>query len=114
MKNQISESAKEKVMNFFSSLADDTRLNILLSLANGKKNVNEIHKFVGKEKMSLPAISHQLKLLYNQRVVKKNKRGKEIYYELSDEFCWCILGDAFKQFNNRIEIKCEKCGKECR
>ena len=109
MKETKSESEK-KVMQFFSSLADETRLHILLSIAQNPKTVNEIYDFVGREKMTLSAISHQLKQLNDLGIVSYNKKGKEKYFELSDKFCWCILRDAFKQFNSNIKIKCKKCG----
>lgn len=104
------KQAEKNVMQFFASLADKTRLHILLSISNEPKTVNEIYDFVGREKMSLSAISHQLKQLNDQGIVEYKKDGKEKYFELSDKFCWCILKDAFKQFNQDIKIKCKKCG----
>lgn len=103
---------EKKVMQFFSSLADLTRLHILISMSHGSKTVNEIYDFVGREKMTLSAISHQLKQLSDMNIVKSEKKGKEKYYQLSDDFCWCILRDAFKQFGNDIEIRCDKCNKK--
>ncbi len=105
---QIQES-EEKVMQFFSSLADKTRLHILLSISEKPKTVNEIYDFVGRDKITLSAISHQLKQLNNINIVTFEKKGKEKFFELSDKFCWCILRDAFKQFNSNIQIRCKKC-----
>lgn len=110
-KQKIDDNSKSKVLDFFSSLADKTRLEILMSIAKEPKNVNEIYEFIGKGKMTLSAISHQLKQLKNLNIVYCKKQGQKRLYELSDNFCWCILKDAFKQFNNNIEIKCKKCGK---
>ncbi len=110
-KTKINETAKKNVLNFFSSLADETRLKILLSISNEKRNVGEIYNFVGRDTMTLSAISHQLKQLSDLGIVTSNKEGQEKYFELSDKFCWCILRDAFKQFNSNIKIKCKKCGK---
>ncbi|MEK6859732.1 MAG: metalloregulator ArsR/SmtB family transcription factor [Nanoarchaeota archaeon] len=107
---QVQESEKN-VMQFFSSLADETRLHILLSIAENPKAVNEIYNFVGRDKMTLSAISHQLKQLSDQGIVISEKKGKEKFFELSDKFCWCILRDAFKQFDNDIQIRCKKCEK---
>ncbi len=108
---QVDDDAKRNVLNFFSSLADDTRLKILLSLAERKRNVTEIHNFVGNDAVTLSAISHQLKALSDSGIVFSNKDGQEKYYELSDKYCWCILSDAFSQFDNKIKIKCKKCNK---
>jgi len=110
MENKINENAKAKVLDFFSSLADETRLKILVSIANTPKNVNQIYEFIGKNKMTLSAVSHQLKQLKDLGIVVCKKSGKERLYELSDKFCWCVLRDAFSQFGNKMEIKCKKCG----
>ena len=110
-KQNIKENAKNKVLDFFASLADETRLKILLSIAKKPKNVNEIYDFVGRDKITLSAISHQLNHLKNLNIVTYVKHGKEKSYELSDGFCWCILKDAFKQFDNNLQIRCKKCEK---
>jgi len=110
--NKTKIESEKKVMDFFSSLADETRLHILLSIAENPKTVNEIYDFVGRNKMTLSAISHQLKQLSDIGIVSYTKKGKEKYFELSDKFCWCILKDAFSQFNTNLKIKCKKCGKK--
>lgn len=112
MNKQKQLETEKKVMQFFSSLADPTRLHILLSIAEKPRKVNEIYDFIGKEKMTLSAVSHQLKQLKDSNIVKFEKKGKEKYFELSGDFCWCILKDAFKQFGKDIKINCEKCRKK--
>lgn len=106
---KVQIESERKIMQFFSSLADETRLHILLSIAEKPKTVNEIYDFVGRNKMTLSAISHQLKQLTDMNIVTFEKKGKERYFELSDKFCWCILRDAFSQFDTNIKIKCKKC-----
>ena len=101
--------SERKIMQFFSSLADKTRLHILLCIAEKPKTVNEIYDFVGRDKMTLSAISHQLKQLKDMNIISFERKGKEKYFELSDKFCLCILRDAFSQFNTSIKIKCKKC-----
>lgn len=100
------ERVNKKVLQFFSSLADETRLKILISLVNGPKNVNEIHNCIGKDKMTLSAISHQLKQLNDIDVIFYKREGKEKRFNLTNKFCWCILRDAFKHFNG---TKCKSC-----
>ena len=110
MKNIREQKINREVMQFFASLADETRLKIILSIAEKPRSVNEIHNFVGKDKMTLSAISHQLKTLSDTGIIFSIKKGKEKYFELSDKFCWCVLRDAFSQFNSKLKIKCKKCG----
>lgn len=98
----------KRVMQFFSTLADETRLNILLTLIEKPKTVNEIYDAVGKD-ITLSAVSHQLKHMNNIGVVVYKKKGREKRFELSDKFCWCILRDAFKHFKGRTS--CPVCSK---
>jgi len=100
-----------KALQFFSSLADETRLKILLSLLDGPRNVGGIYEFVGKDKMTLSAISHQLSQLHALNIVDFEKQGQEKLYRLSDNFCWCILKDLFKQFKGHRCPNCSKVGK---
>jgi DNA-binding transcriptional ArsR family regulator len=105
----IKEEIKQKLLNFFSSISDETRLMILLAIAKSPKTVTEIHEAVGKSKISMSAISHQLKLLRSMNIVVAKKKGKERLYELSDEYCWCILRDALRKVGYKIDIRCKRC-----
>jgi DNA-binding transcriptional ArsR family regulator len=99
---QIQETKKivdKKVIQFFSSLGDETRLKILLSLTERPRTVNEIYNYVGKERISLSAISHQLKFLSDIDMIHHKRNGQEKIFELSNDFCWCIIRDVFKHFN---------------
>ncbi len=111
-KNKIKtkNKAEEKILNFFSSLADRTRLNIIVSIAEKPRTVTEIYEIVGKKNLTLSAISHQLRYMTALNIVKAERKGKEKFYSLSENFCWCILKDAFKQFGKKIKINCKKCG----
>ena len=95
-------------VQFFSSLADETRLKILVGLMEESKNVGEIHTFVGGT-ITLSAISHQLKLLSSLKVIIPEKKGREKYFTLSKNFCWCILRDAFKHLGKKSG--CKECSK---
>ena len=93
----------KRVIQFFASLADETRLKILLGLTDNPKTVNEIHDYVGREKISLSGISHQLKFLSNIEMVHHKRNGKEKIFKLSDDFCWCIIKDVFKHFDGNLK-----------
>mgnify|MGYP001993273837 CR=1 FL=1 len=101
------EQINKKILRFFSSLADETRLKILISLTKKSKTVNEIHSAVPI--VTLSAISHQLKQLSNLDIVISEKKGRKKIFTLSDSFCWCILNDAFNHFNGKTE--CKECCK---
>ncbi len=100
-------SINQKIMQFFSSLADRTRLKILISLQEHPQTVGAIHDNVGRRKVTLSAISHQLRQLSDLGIVTYERRGREKLFRLSDSFCWCILRDAFKHFEGKS--KCKEC-----
>lgn len=71
------------------SLSDENRLRILLSLTNGKKSVSGI---VEELNLSQPLVSHHLKELRHSLVVKVERRGPFVYYEVADRRIIEILG----------------------
>lgn len=73
---------------FFKVFADSTRIKILFVLREGEKCVNDIA--TGLE-MSQSSISHQLRVLKQNRLVKFRREGKTIYYSLADDHVVNIL-----------------------
>ena len=63
------------------SLSDENRLRILISLSRGKKSVSSIVEELG---LSQPLVSHHLKELKRSLLVRIERSGPFIYYELSD------------------------------
>lgn len=62
-----------------SSLANPTRLKLLVCLSRGEKNVTQL---IGNCALSQSAVSQHLEKLRNSRLVSTRKEGKEIYYSL--------------------------------
>lgn len=63
------------------SLADENRLRILLALGNGKKAVTHLVEELG---LSQPLVSHHLKELKRSLLVKVERRGPFVFYEMTD------------------------------
>ena len=72
------------------ALADENRLRIILSLAQGKKSVSRIVEDLG---ISQPLASHHLKELKRALLVTVERSGPFIYYELADHRIVAILAD---------------------
>ena len=66
----------------FSILSDPTRLKIVLALLKEELCVCDIASLLN---VTDSAISHQLRLLKNLRLVKYRRNGKMAYYTLDDE-----------------------------
>lgn len=76
------------VSDFFKILGDSTRLRILWALDKSEMCVCDIANLLNMTKSS---ISHQLKILKMDRLVKNRKIGKEVYYSLNDEHVKMVL-----------------------
>lgn len=68
--------------DFYKMFSDSTRLKILLTLGKGELCVSDLSNVLG---MGQSAISHQLRLLKQARLVRNRREGKVIYYCLDDE-----------------------------
>lgn len=62
-------------------LSDENRLRILLILANGRKSVSRV---VEEVDLSQPLVSHHLRELRLRGLVKVEREGPFVFYEISD------------------------------
>lgn len=69
------------IARFFQTLADPTRVRLVKALADGECCVSDLVMALG---MDQPAISHQLRYLREQGLVRWSKHGRHVYYSLSD------------------------------
>lgn len=72
----------------YAAIADPTRLRIVAALRNGELCVCDIAAVVGQ---SESAISHQLRHLREQRIVRDRRDGRRRYYSLDDEHVRSLL-----------------------
>jgi len=65
----------------FRLLGDPTRLRILLFCLPGPKSVGDIVESLG---LSQTLVSHHLRLLRGARLVRGERRSKQVFYEVAD------------------------------
>ena len=83
----------EDVADLFRILGDETRTKILSILEKGEENVTSI---ANKANMTISAVSHQLRILRQAKLIKPRKDGKEVYYYLDDEHVVSIFKCALE------------------
>ncbi|MBW4622293.1 MAG: metalloregulator ArsR/SmtB family transcription factor [Cyanosarcina radialis HA8281-LM2] len=71
----------QQMAEFFNALADPNRLRLMSALANRELCVCDLAAAV---KVSESAVSHQLRILRSQRLVKYRREGRNVYYSLAD------------------------------
>lgn len=80
-KKQLTDDEVTKLADTFRALGDPTRIRVLQALRHEELCVCDLSAVLG---MSQSAISHQLRVLRNLRLVKFRKCGKNVYYSLDD------------------------------
>ena len=71
-----------ELADLFKVFGDSTRLRILYTLFDDEHSVGEIAEMLGMEQST---ISHQLRVLRTNKLVKIRRDGKQIYYNLDDD-----------------------------
>jgi len=84
----INEEELTDLAELFKMFADSTRIKILYDLFGGEKNVSEICDDL---EMNQSAVSHQLKLLKNAKLIKSRRDGKAMIYSLDDDHVQTII-----------------------
>ena len=91
MKRQAPELSQQYIQplaDVFKFLGDPTRLRILRVLMNQEVCVRDIADELG---MGQSAVSHQLRILRDARLVQFRRDGKTVYYSLADAHVFTLL-----------------------
>ncbi|MCI5603368.1 MAG: metalloregulator ArsR/SmtB family transcription factor [Clostridiales bacterium] len=79
--------------DFYKVFADSTRIKILYALLQSELCVCDLAEVLGA---SQSAVSHQLRMLKQMKLVKFRREGKAIVYSLSDDHIQNILSQGFE------------------
>lgn len=77
----VGEEAFERAAGLFRAAGDVSRLKLLERLSDGEWCVTELAEAAGT---GLSTVSQQLRLLRAERIVRRRRDGKHIYYSLAD------------------------------
>lgn len=80
----------------FKTFGDSTRIRILFALHEGESGVNDIADTLN---MTQSAISHQLKILKQSKLIGNRREGKNIIYFLADNHVKTILDMGMEHIN---------------
>lgn len=79
--------------DLYKVFGDGTRIRILYALFESELCVCDIAALLS---MSISAISHQLRVLKQAKLVRYRRDGKTVYYSLSDDHVRTILGQGME------------------
>jgi len=84
--------------DFFKIFGDSTRIRILWALLLHEMCVCDIAALLN---MTKSAISHQLRILKQTRLIRSRKAGKVVFYSLNDAHIKDILSLGLEHINER-------------
>ncbi len=99
--SRLTAEDTERLCAVFRMLAEPSRMKIVLALMEGEMCVYHLAEVT---EGSVSAVSHQLKLLREEKVVKSNRLGKHIEYSIADGHVLQIVKMAL------AHMTCEKEG----
>lgn len=88
----------QELADLFKVLGDPTRIRIVQQLLNKEMCVTDIAEAMG---MGQSAISHQLRVLRQARLVVFRKKGKTVYYSLNDEHVVMLLSQGIEHVSHQ-------------
>ena len=77
----------------FKVFGDSTRIKILCALFTSELCVYDISQLLN---VSQTAVSHQLRVLKTNKLVKSRKDGKNVFYSLADDHVFSIIGQGME------------------
>lgn len=97
-KNMPEEETLVDLAELFKVFGDSTRIKILWALFESEMCVCDTAALLN---MTQSAISHQLRILKQARLVKYRKEGKVVYYSLDDEHVKLIFDMGLMHIKER-------------
>jgi DNA-binding transcriptional ArsR family regulator len=86
-------AAVEALADTFAALGDPTRVRILDALSHGELCVCDLAAVL---RLSQSAVSHQLRLLRNARLVRPRRAGRVVFYSLDDRHIMSIFSQTLQ------------------
>lgn len=88
MIRELDNDFVKDLAEFFKVFGDATRIRILRLLLEQEQNVGELAEALD---MTQSAVSHQLRVLRQNGLVRYRKEGKTVYYTLDDSHVRTVL-----------------------
>ncbi|WP_028215165.1 ArsR/SmtB family transcription factor [Paraburkholderia mimosarum] len=87
---QLTDDQLVELAEMFRLMGDPSRLKIIAACLNAPMCVTDIAARYG---LSQPLVSHHLRLLRAARVLRSERRGKQVFYEAADEHVKRVISD---------------------
>ena len=98
----VSEEEIAQLADMFRLMGDASRLSIIVTCLKEPISVGEIASRLG---LSPSLVSHHLRLLRAARVLKSERRGKQMFYSACDEHIECVIKDMMAHVGEPFDLE---------
>jgi ArsR family transcriptional regulator, lead/cadmium/zinc/bismuth-responsive transcriptional repressor len=95
----LAEPSVTALADTFKVLGDSTRVRILDALSQRELCVQELADVLG---LTHSAVSHQLRLLRDSRLVRRRRDGRQMFYALDDHHIVGLFKEGLEHVEERI------------
>ncbi|WP_183145717.1 ArsR/SmtB family transcription factor [Legionella jordanis] len=95
-----SDNMLATIADILRLMGEPNRLKLLLACLDKPRAVSDLAEQL---QLSVPLVSHHLRLLRSARLLSAKREGKYIFYEVDDEHVRCILIDMISHFTEELE-----------
>ncbi len=89
----LDDDQTAELAEIFHLLGEPTRLRIVVYCLAGPVSVSALAERIGA---SPSLVSHHLRLLRAARILRAERRGKQVFYSAADEHIRTVLGDMIE------------------
>lgn len=93
----LSDNIIVEIADILRLMGEPNRLKILIACSSQTMAVTALSEQLG---LSMPLVSHHLRLLRAMRLLRAERQGKQMLYTLEDEHVRCILSDMLTHFRD--------------
>ena len=86
----ISDDQATELAELFRLMGDASRLRIVAACLSKPRCVSDI---AAKTRLSPSLVSHHLRLLRATRMLRSDRKGKQVFYVASDDHVRCVISD---------------------
>ncbi len=97
---QLDIDGATELAEIFRLMGDPSRLRIILACSGEPICVGDV---AGQLELPQSLVSHHLRLLRAARLVRAERRGKQIFYCLADAHVRCVIADMVEHVNEPAE-----------
>ena len=86
----VADENISRLAEMFKLMGDSSRLRIILACLHQAINVSDMAQQLG---LSQSLVSNHLRLLRGARIVRSERRGKQVFYIAADAHIQCVIED---------------------